>query len=210
MLNIIFATSLDPRFKKCFFEDALWQNTCKEIKLEILRNNGYSYDDSETVDVGSSDDSDDFPLAKIARQSSNNDNVDNQSNNNDVAHDMFWRTYGEFTGVGNKINKLSPSKTSKKDLLIKIENEMQIYIELPPIARTECPLAWWAKNKEMFPFLYELAVMYLTPPPSSVYSEQLFSSAGNVYESARSRLNPDRAESLILLHHNLPKLNFKY
>lgn len=40
--------------------------------------------------------------------------------------------------------------------------------------------------------------------------KQLFSYAGNVYESTRNRLTLERAESLILLHYNLSKHNFKF
>jgi len=43
----------------------------------------------------------------------------------------------------------------------------------------------------------------ITAPPSSVYSERLFSEMGQVYEKKRSRLRPELAESLSILHHNM-------
>lgn len=85
-----------------------------------------------------------------------------------------------------------------------------MYTELAKISKNEDPLTWWKNKKDIFPLLYKWTIIYLAPPPSSVASEQLSPSAGNVYESARNRLSPERAESLILLHYNLPKLQFKY
>ena len=40
------------------------------------------------------------------------------------------------------------------------------------------PLEYWKNNREHFPFLADLAIKYLSAPPSSVPSESLFSETG--------------------------------
>lgn len=60
------------------------------------------------------------------------------------------------------------------------------------------------------PLLKNQAVIFLSAPAASVFSEQIFSDAGNIYCNKRNKLLPERAECLIFLHRNLKKLNFDY
>ena len=55
---------------------------------------------------------------------------------------------------------------------------------------------WWDQNKIRFKPLSSLAMKYLSAPPTSVPSEQLFSSAGDIYDEKRNCLAPERAESV--------------
>jgi len=54
------------------------------------------------------------------------------------------------------------------------------------------------------------AKKYLSAPPSSVASEQLFSSAGQVYADRRSSLKGENAEKLLFLAYNIRLFNFNY
>ena len=63
--------------------------------------------------------------------------------------------------------------------------------------------AWWGNNKLRFPDLSEFALRYLSPPPTSVPSERLFSTAGDIYDQKRNRLDPERAEVLLFIKNNL-------
>ena len=65
------------------------------------------------------------------------------------------------------------------------------------------PLEFWRNFKEALPQLPRLAQKYLGTPCSSVYSERLFSELSNIFTDNRTSLQPDRAESLLFLHHNL-------
>jgi hypothetical protein len=69
------------------------------------------------------------------------------------------------------------------------------------------PMLWWRHNARRFPMLASLAQRYLGPPPSSVASERLFSTAGDVCSASRTRLLSDNAEMLIMMKVNLPILN---
>ena len=68
-------------------------------------------------------------------------------------------------------------------------------------------LQWWNLNRAKYPYLASFARKCLSAPPSSVYSERLFSEAGNLYENKRNRLLPNTGEKLLLLHHNLAKFS---
>lgn len=72
------------------------------------------------------------------------------------------------------------------------------------------PWIWWKNNRNRFPNLAPHVLKYLSSPASSVYSERVFSEAGNVYEAKRNRLGPDTAGKLTYLKHNLRILDFEY
>ena len=88
----------------------------------------------------------------------------------------------------------------------KVQMEMDVYFAEPCINRITDSLTWWLDNAWRFPLLSGLAKRYLAPPPSSVASERLFSTAGDVLTDNRSRLLPEKAEQLIFLKVNMPLL----
>jgi len=64
------------------------------------------------------------------------------------------------------------------------------------------PLIFWQTNQFRFPMLCLLATKYLCVEGSSVPSERVFSSAGDILRSERARLDPERADMLIFLKMN--------
>ncbi|ROL46333.1 Zinc finger BED domain-containing protein 4 [Anabarilius grahami] len=72
------------------------------------------------------------------------------------------------------------------------------------------PLQWWRQNAGQFQTLAPLARRFLTPPPSSVPSERVFSTVGAIYQDRRSSLTGSKAEMLCFLYYNLPLLNWQY
>ena len=74
---------------------------------------------------------------------------------------------------------------------------------LTKVVRQNNPIEWWRQNCTRFPLLSVLAAQYMAAPPTSVASERLFSTAGDVLSDSRSRLLPDKAEHLIFLKINL-------
>lgn len=63
-------------------------------------------------------------------------------------------------------------------------------------------LEWWAANQARFPRLAVVARKYLAVPATSVLSERQFSAAGRLVSKLRSRLDPERVETLIFLYEN--------
>ena len=65
---------------------------------------------------------------------------------------------------------------------------------------------WLSDNNLRFHTLTKLAKRYLSAPPTSVPSERLFFTAGDIYHGKRNRLVPERAEMLLFIKNNLPVL----
>ena len=68
---------------------------------------------------------------------------------------------------------------------------------------------WW-KTKLKYDKLSHLAQGYLSAPPASVPSEQLFSAVGLLYEPLRNHLMGEKAAKLLFIRYNLPLLKFDY
>ena len=58
---------------------------------------------------------------------------------------------------------------------------------------------WWKENRHHFPQLSQIARLYLAPSPTSIASERLFSTAGDIYDEKRNRLALERAEMLLFI-----------
>lgn len=83
-----------------------------------------------------------------------------------------------------------------------VRRDLSLYKEETPISMTECPLDWWRCHAAIYPTLSRLAKCYLSVPATSVPSERVFSAAGNIVTSQRSRLDPNNVDMLIFLNKN--------
>lgn len=92
-----------------------------------------------------------------------------------------------------------------------IIEELERYFREPVIDRKSGnPYDWWKHNTNRFTRLSALARQYLSCPPSSVMSERVFSTIGNIYEDRQSSLKGENAEKLCFLYYNLPLLDWSY
>ena len=96
-------------------------------------------------------------------------------------------------------------KKPKGPSLSELASEVDRYTLTPTVERCKDPLSFWREEKSVYPTIAKVARRYLSCPASSVYSECLFSEAGNVFEEHRARLLPRNGEHLLFLHHNLPR-----
>lgn len=174
------ATLLDPRFKAAFFTDIDKVNAKENLLKKVTLQNPKPNPIVSETET---------PTPKKCKLSE--------------AHSSFWECFSEITdGCTNNELCSNPNDDGLK--------EMNSYFALPLIDRKDNPLKWWQLNKNNFPALANLARKFLSAPPSSVWSERLFSEAGNICEKLRNRLLPDNIEELAFLHHNLPLLNYCY
>lgn len=65
------------------------------------------------------------------------------------------------------------------------------------------PLSWWRERKYSYPILSNMAQYFLAIPATSVASERVFSTAGDIVTSQRAALSPENVDLLIFLKSNL-------
>ena len=72
------------------------------------------------------------------------------------------------------------------------------------------PFKWWQDHYKHYPILAKVSQRYLPSPATSVHSEHLFSGASEVYDEKRSRLQPELAESLLMIKYNFALVGNDY
>lgn len=84
------------------------------------------------------------------------------------------------------------------------EEEMKKYKEAAPLSLTGAnPLDWWKQHQNEYPLLSHLAKRYLCIPGTSVSSERVFSTAGDIITAQRSALSPKHVDQILFLSKNL-------
>jgi len=91
-------------------------------------------------------------------------------------------------------------------------DEVNFYLSLPDLSIKDDPNKWWSaynytcskksNNDEWNLAAYSRKV--LSAPPSSVMSERLFSTTGNIFEAKRSTILPEHGEQIAFLNRNMP------
>lgn len=179
------ATYLDPRYKLKFFTEI----TKEQVQSEILEILGCSRTFHDEVEGPSSQKRSRIELPStsstiqscLAEILSASDEEEQNISGDNIVHDVF---------------------IVKKALLNEYNREKRLTL-------SENPLLWW-KMHTKYNSLSTLVRQYLSPPPGSVPSEQLFSAAGLIYDPLRNRLSGDKAAKLLFVKYNLPLLNFDY
>lgn len=78
-----------------------------------------------------------------------------------------------------------------------IDMEMDKYRNGGCIDLKCCPLKWWKENEKQYP------KAFLSIPASSVPSERVFSTAGDIVSAQRSQLLPENVDVLVFLKKNM-------
>ena len=104
-------------------------------------------------------------------------------------------------------NNVTPIQPTALDTLLGNDSEENIdeftrYLLEPQINHNLDPNNWWLEYEKQYPRVALLAKQILSIPASSASSERVFSTAGNIITSKRSRLDPMNATALIFLHQN--------
>lgn len=89
---------------------------------------------------------------------------------------------------------------SVSNLKQKIEEELLMCLHSEQILPTADPIAWWKKENSRYPQLAMVARRYLAIPCTSVESERLSSSAGDIVTDKRTSLSPETVSCLIFLY----------
>nr|CAI5825462.1 unnamed protein product [Callosobruchus analis] len=87
------------------------------------------------------------------------------------------------------------------------EEHLNCYLREPLLLRNAI-FEYWASNP--YVHLRPVATKYLSAPPTSVPSEQLFSAAGQIYDDRRANLLGENVDRLLFLMYNIRIFNFDY
>lgn len=90
-----------------------------------------------------------------------------------------------------------------RPILQRIEDEVHKYTDLEPIPFMLDPLLLWKSHESMLPLLSRKARQLLCIPATSVPSESVFSTAGDILSAQRSTLKSKHVDYLIFLKKNL-------
>uniref|UniRef100_A0A3Q2CX90 BED-type domain-containing protein n=1 Tax=Cyprinodon variegatus TaxID=28743 RepID=A0A3Q2CX90_CYPVA len=93
-------------------------------------------------------------------------------------------------------------KKTSKELA---NDEIRKYRDIASLSLGGKVLQWWKAHQAEFPLLADLAQTYLCIPGTSVPSERVFSTAGDIVRSERSVLSSEHVDQLIFLKKNLSK-----
>lgn len=83
-----------------------------------------------------------------------------------------------------------------------IRDEMTRYLEEPACNLESNPLEWWKSKAHIFPVLSRYALPYMCLQGTSVASERLFSTAGDVVSKKRNRLSSNMINMIMVLNRN--------
>ncbi|XP_049806780.1 E3 SUMO-protein ligase ZBED1-like [Schistocerca nitens] len=81
--------------------------------------------------------------------------------------------------------------------------ELDKYMKMPLIHRSQDPLLWWKENHVLFPTLFEIMKRHLCIMATSVPCERIFSKQGQTITDRRSRLSSEKVSKMIFLNYNL-------
>jgi len=194
----VIATYLDPRYKHKFFTPA----TEEKIKEDILMMRNTEDDvsgslNSEEVKRMRMIDSSEKDKEQLGPGTSGL--IRKSCLTNDLA--MMLDSSSEDESRETPENGSAEAVLKKELLSYRIKKRIKV---------DENPLKWWGVHREELKLLSPIARRFLSTPPASVPSEQLFSSAGLIYEPLRNRLDPEKAAILLFIKYNAPILNFTY
>ncbi|XP_011883029.1 PREDICTED: zinc finger BED domain-containing protein 4-like [Vollenhovia emeryi] len=91
---------------------------------------------------------------------------------------------------------------------ISLQETFQSFLKEPRLERNANIYAYW--HSSPYQQLQKASKKFLSAPPTSVASEQVFSSAGQIYADRHSNLLGENAEKLLFLCYNIKLFNFDY
>ncbi|GBP63177.1 Zinc finger BED domain-containing protein 4 [Eumeta japonica] len=102
----------------------------------------------------------------------------------------------------------SSDVSDKDDLSTHVKKNIEIYLAEPRLQRNADIYSYW--DCSPFVSLRKVALKYLSAPPTTVSSEQLFSAAGQIYSDRRSNLLKENVDKLLFLTYNIRLFHYEY
>lgn len=92
----------------------------------------------------------------------------------------------------------------QKAPLEKVNIEIIQYQKEKSLSLTGNPLEWWKEHQMFYPYLSNLAKQYLGIPATSVPSERVFSTTGDIITAQRAALKPAYVDMMVFLKKTKP------
>lgn len=190
---------MDPRFKTLPFLDEVEKSNVHAIIIDLCKLADEpvkvkvepGFDDSaprlptlELLDDPETEATLEPPVKKVKKEKL--ENPEKNDNLDDLLGDVYV----------TKVEKPRP-------ILQRIEDEVHRYTDLEPIPLMLDPLLWWKSHESMLPLLSRKARQLLCIPATSVPSERVFSTAGDMLSAQRSTLKSKHVDYLIFLKKNM-------
>lgn len=185
------ATLLDPRFKQTFFD----QTTVDLATDEILILSAKVRVEPMESTAGCENAEDDVTNQDVTGFADDERQEEGESSSKRKKFDM-WSTLSKVIADKKALQQPKDLEESVAKL------ELKKYLEEDVNDAVMMPLEFWTKNKERFPSICPIAYRFLSCPPSSVASESLFSTTGNIDSDKRRCLQTERIEMLAFLKRN--------
>ncbi|XP_046967590.1 zinc finger BED domain-containing protein 4-like [Vanessa cardui] len=187
----VIATYLDPRYKHKFLTPVIEVKIREDI-LKIGKN--IDFNDSDSFNFG---------RVKRIRMSVSSENDLEQPEpgpsglvrKSCLKYELAMMLDSSSDDDSELIGENVSVETILKRELLSYRNKKRVNVY-------ENPLKWWSVNREELKLLSEIARRFLSTPPGSVPSEQLFSTC--------SGLDPEKAAILLFIKYNAPIFNFCY
>ncbi|XP_060602039.1 E3 SUMO-protein ligase ZBED1-like [Ruditapes philippinarum] len=206
-------SALDPRFKMLPFlsdedkagvfnrltSETVTVNEVSKVKIEPDENLLTEIDEPELPSLPENSERDSKPTEQESTQGPPSKKIKTETKSistsmKSAKSSVFGEIFGDVY-----ICAVEPPKTP----LLLAQAEVQQYKECPPVPLDVNPLQWWKDNEHKFPLLARVVKKYLCIPATSVPSERVFSTAGDILCAQRSRLKSKHVDKLIFLKKNL-------
>lgn len=182
-----FATITDPRFRLSAFElkyaevEEMKKSLCVMLEDEVLTQS----QNSQVICV----------KKEVDSYQEQQELEDRERGIKHVKQNSVWDLFTQDSPKEGKVLQSSVNCSTQLNEYLYDENLLP---KANPIKE------YWTKNNiKRFPALLSLFKKYFAIPPSSSYSERLFSTAGNVVTNKRTQLTPANVNKLVFLNKNL-------
>ena len=189
------AAILDPRYKELpFLSNAETKDIFDHLEQVLIAMNlSQDTEDSQQIQLDSDEDDQNSPSERPAKRPKNSELSEESQKET-----RFSKLLGDLFH-----NETVPQRLAITD---KVTREISLYKAERTADLDSDPLKWWNDRKHTYPLITKLVQKTFSMVATSVPSERLFSSSGNIITEKRSCLLPENADKLIFLHENIRKL----
>ena len=91
---------------------------------------------------------------------------------------------------------------TESDVHVQFVDSVLKELEMYKAEKPADPEKWWYRQKSLYPLMCRLVQKFFSFVATSIPSERLFSSAGNIITEKRNCLTPQHADQLVFLYEN--------